>query len=86
MRDAAAATELPAWSRAVRDLGFPVVVSCFLVWQSAIAWPAAIERILGRMESLERAEATKAHALEQQAAGIAQLVGRIDAILLQRPR
>lgn len=80
-----AATELPAWSRAVRDLGFPVVVSCFLVWQSAIAWPAAIDRILARLEALERAEDGKAAAIAQQAAGISQLVGRIDAILL-RPR
>lgn len=72
-RSAAAAT-LPAWAQLVRDLGFPIVVACALLYQNVVAIPQAIDRLVERIGHVEAAERQKTDALQQ-------LVQRIDAVL-----
>lgn len=73
------------WIRGIRDLGFPVVVALLLVWQNAVAIPAALDRLVERLDAQSRVDIERVRAQHEQAVALSQLVGRIDAVL-SRPR
>jgi len=57
-----AAETLDRWSRAIRDLGFPSVVTLILLWALLHLLPERIDRLVAAME---RSEAVQGRLIEQ---------------------
>lgn len=65
-------------ARIVRDLGFPIVVALVLLWSTLVQAPRDVDRIVVRLEALERSETAKD---AQMVAALTRLVDQIEVLL-----
>lgn len=65
-------------ARVVRDLGFPIVVALVLLYSTLVQSPRDVDRIVTRLESLERSETAKD---AQMVAALTRLVDQIEVLL-----